>query len=78
MAICMDMFMAGSDTTTNALCFGFLYFLRQPDVVKKIQDEIDEVVGRARKVTLSDRQKYKTHQCFIYFFNQLLTFLYFP
>jgi cytochrome P450 len=57
MAICVDMFMAGSDTTNKSLSFGFLYFLRQPDVVKKIQEEIDEVVGRSRKVTLSDRPK---------------------
>jgi cytochrome P450 len=78
MAICMDMFMAGSDTTTNALCFGFLYFLRQPDVVKKIQEEIDVVVGRARKVTLSDRPKYG-YQCYIYYINQFFNILrYFP
>jgi methyl farnesoate epoxidase / farnesoate epoxidase len=65
MALCVDMFFAGSDTTTNALCFAFLYFLRQPGVVKKIQDEIDTVVGNDRKVNLSDRPKYRTH-CYIF------------
>jgi cytochrome P450 len=65
MALCVDMFLAGSDTTTNALCFGFLHFLRQPGVVKKIQDEIDAVVGNDRKVTLSDRPKYRSH-CYIF------------
>jgi cytochrome P450 len=55
MAICVDIFMAGSDTTNKSLSFGFLHFLRQPAVVKKIQNEIDEVVGRDRKVALSDR-----------------------
>jgi methyl farnesoate epoxidase / farnesoate epoxidase len=57
MAICMDLFLAGSDTTTNSLGFAFLYFLRQPAVVKKIQEEVDKVVGHARKVALSDRTK---------------------
>ncbi|CAB3385769.1 Hypothetical predicted protein [Cloeon dipterum] len=55
MAICMDMFMAGSDTTNKSLSFGFLHFLRQPHVVRKIQEEIDSVVGRERPVTLDDR-----------------------
>jgi len=70
MAICVDMFMAGSDTTNKSLSFGFLYFLRQPEIVKKIQEEIDEVVGSTRKVTLSDRPKYKTQ--WFYFFQPIL------
>jgi cytochrome P450 len=57
MAICVDMFMAGSDTTNKSLSFGFLYFLRQPDIAKKIQEEVDRVVGRDRKVNLCDRPK---------------------
>jgi len=60
MAICVDMFMAGSDTTNKSLSFAFLHFLRQPQVVKRVQQEIDEVVDRGAKVTLEHRAKYFT------------------
>lgn len=57
LAICMDMFMAGSETTSKSLGFGFMYLLRHPEVVKKAQQEIDSVVGRDRLPTLEDRSK---------------------
>lgn len=55
LAICMDMFMAGSETTSKSLGFGFLYLLLNPEVQKKAQEEIDRVVGRDRLPTLNDR-----------------------
>ncbi|BET00075.1 cytochrome P450 [Nesidiocoris tenuis] len=55
LAICMDMFMAGSETTSKSLGFGFLYMLLNPHVIKKAQEEIDRVVGRDRLPTLNDR-----------------------
>ncbi|KAK7864643.1 hypothetical protein R5R35_012415 [Gryllus longicercus] len=55
LAICMDLFMAGSETTTKSLGFGFLYLLLYPEVQKKAQAEIDAVVGRNRLPTLNDR-----------------------
>jgi cytochrome P450 len=58
MAICLDMFMAGSDTTNKSLSFAFLHLLRSPHVVKKAQEEMDRVVGRDRMPTLADRPKY--------------------
>lgn len=54
-AICMDMFMAGSETTSKTLSFGFQYLLLYPDVQKRAQEEIDKVVGRNRRPVLSDR-----------------------
>nr|CAD7198873.1 unnamed protein product [Timema douglasi] len=55
LAICMDMFMAGSETTSKSLGFGFLYLLLFPEVQKRAQDEIDAVVGRDRLPSLNDR-----------------------
>ncbi|XP_047115409.1 probable cytochrome P450 303a1 [Schistocerca piceifrons] len=55
LAICMDMFMAGSETTSKSLGFGFLYLLLYPEVQRKAQKEIDAVVGRDRLPRLSDR-----------------------
>lgn len=57
LAICMDLFMAGSETTSKTLGFCFLYLLLYPEVMKKAQEEIDQVVGRDRTPLLSDRAK---------------------
>nr|CAD7450965.1 unnamed protein product [Timema bartmani] len=51
----MDMFMAGSETTSKSLGFGFLYLLLFPEVQKRAQAEIDAVVGRDRLPSLNDR-----------------------
>ena len=53
----MDMFMAGSETTSKSLGFEFLYLLRNPEIQKKAQEEIDSVVGRDRLPTLDDKSK---------------------
>ncbi len=49
--------MAGSETTSKSLGFGFLYLLLYPEVQRKAQKEIDRVVGRERMPTLNDRPK---------------------
>ncbi|XP_076679748.1 putative cytochrome P450 303a1 isoform X2 [Andrena cerasifolii] len=55
LAICVDMFLAGSETTSNSLGFCFQYLILYPNVQKKAQEEIDRVVGRDRPPTLEDR-----------------------
>ncbi|XP_055643130.1 probable cytochrome P450 303a1 [Toxorhynchites rutilus septentrionalis] len=55
LAVCLDMFIAGSETTTKTLGFAFLYLIRQPGTQRKVQTEIDEVIGRDRCPTLEDR-----------------------
>ncbi|XP_015436194.1 PREDICTED: probable cytochrome P450 303a1 [Dufourea novaeangliae] len=57
LAICLDLFVAGSETTTKALAFCFLYLVLYPDVQKKAHDEIDRVIGRNRPPTIEDRAK---------------------
>ncbi|XP_034938135.1 probable cytochrome P450 303a1 [Chelonus insularis] len=57
LAICVDLFMAGSETTTKALNFCFLYLVLYPEVQKKAQEEIDRVIGRDRFPSLSDRPR---------------------
>ncbi|XP_041987254.1 probable cytochrome P450 303a1 [Aricia agestis] len=54
-AICMDMFMAGTETTSKSMSFCFSYLVREQEVQKKAQEEIDRVVGRGRKPQLDDR-----------------------
>ncbi|KAF6201395.1 hypothetical protein GE061_005843, partial [Apolygus lucorum] len=66
LAICMDMFMAGSETTSKSLGFGFLYMLLTPEVVKKGQEEIDRVVGRERLPNLNDRPSMPYIEAIVY------------
>ncbi|XP_056637719.1 methyl farnesoate epoxidase [Diorhabda sublineata] len=63
LAICMDMFMAGSETTSNTLSFSFLYLILYPDVQKKAQEEIDRVIGKDRNPSLDDRPKMPYVEC---------------
>lgn len=57
MAICLDLFLAGSETTNKTLSFGFLQLVRNFDLQIKAQEEIDRVVGRERLPQLDDRPK---------------------
>ena len=41
-----DLFIAGAETTSSSLTSMILYMILYPEVQKRIQDEIDQVVGR--------------------------------
>ncbi|XP_044732290.1 probable cytochrome P450 303a1 [Chrysoperla carnea] len=64
-AVCMDFFIAGSETTSKTLGFGFLYLLLNPDVQRKAQEEIDRVVGPDRMPQLSDRDQMPYMNAFV-------------
>ncbi|OWR43710.1 putative cytochrome P-450 [Danaus plexippus plexippus] len=51
----MDMFMAGTETTTKSMSFCFSYLVREQKVQKKAQEEIDRVIGRNKTPALNDR-----------------------
>ncbi|KAL3275506.1 hypothetical protein HHI36_020266 [Cryptolaemus montrouzieri] len=53
-AVSLDLLMAGSETTSNTLSFAVIYMLEYPEVMKRVQSELDQVVGRNRKPTLHD------------------------
>ncbi|XP_043672018.1 probable cytochrome P450 303a1 [Vespula pensylvanica] len=57
LAICMDLFIAGSETTSKTLSFCFLYLILFPNVQKKAHEEIDRVIGDGRFPTLADRTR---------------------
>lgn len=58
LALCIDFFQAGSETTSNTLSFAILYMSRNPKVLQKVQQELDSVVGD-RFPKMSDRPKLK-------------------
>lgn len=49
--------MAGSETTSKALGFCFLYLVLYPHVQKKAHEEIDRVIGRNKLPTAEDKAK---------------------
>ncbi|KAG5896789.1 hypothetical protein JTB14_008365 [Gonioctena quinquepunctata] len=59
MSLCLDLFMAGAETTANTLGFAMLIMILYPEIQKKVQEEMDKEVGRNRWPTLNDRTRMK-------------------
>ncbi|XP_057381565.1 methyl farnesoate epoxidase-like [Daphnia carinata] len=43
----IDLFLAGSETSSNAIGFALLYLVHYPDVQRKMQAELDQICGNA-------------------------------
>ncbi|ROT68379.1 Cytochrome P450 2L1 [Penaeus vannamei] len=53
----LDLFFAGSETTVGTLAFMFFYLANHPEVQRKFQAEIDEVLPKGTLATLEDRSR---------------------
>ncbi|XP_016139168.1 cytochrome P450 2J5-like [Sinocyclocheilus grahami] len=51
----LDLFLAGTETTSTTLCWGLIYLITYPEVQEKVQEEIDRVIGRSREPSISDK-----------------------
>ncbi|KAJ8376314.1 hypothetical protein SKAU_G00068940 [Synaphobranchus kaupii] len=51
----LDMFEAGTETSATTLRWGFVFMMKNPEIQKKVQDEIDSVIGQSRQPTMADR-----------------------
>ncbi|XP_012496026.1 PREDICTED: cytochrome P450 1A2 [Propithecus coquereli] len=60
-----DLFGAGFDTVTTAISWSLMYLVTKPEIQRKIQKELDAVVGRARRPRLSDRPRLPYMEAFI-------------
>ncbi|XP_023120674.2 cytochrome P450 2J4-like [Amphiprion ocellaris] len=52
----VDLFGAGTETTTTTLHWGLLYMIHYPDIQKRVQAEIDAVIGSSRQPSMTDRE----------------------
>ena len=52
-----DLMFAATTTVSTTLNFALVFLLKYPEVQKKMQHELDKVVGRDRLPTLDDRAR---------------------
>ncbi|XP_062280781.1 cytochrome P450 2J4-like [Scomber scombrus] len=56
LAMCsLDLFLAGTETTSTTLQWALIYLIKNPDIQEKVQAEIDSVIGQIRQPTMADR-----------------------
>ena len=53
----MDLFLAGSETTSNMLSFAILYMTLYPDIQKNVQKEIDLIADGQGFLSLDDSKR---------------------
>ncbi|CAG0893259.1 unnamed protein product [Darwinula stevensoni] len=63
--IISDLFIAGSETTTNTIRWCVLFLLCHPEIQEKLQAEVDSVVGPDRLPSLDDRDRMQYTQAFM-------------
>ncbi|GMT21669.1 hypothetical protein PFISCL1PPCAC_12966 [Pristionchus fissidentatus] len=56
-AIAVDFWMAGMETTSTTIRWGVLYLMKNPDKQEKIRAELLSVVGRDRRLAMSDKPR---------------------
>uniref|UniRef100_A0A915DYB8 Cytochrome P450 n=1 Tax=Ditylenchus dipsaci TaxID=166011 RepID=A0A915DYB8_9BILA len=50
-----DFWIAGMETTSTTLRWAMLFMVKYPEIQKKAQEEIDQIVGKDRYVTMADK-----------------------
>ncbi|XP_057696757.1 cytochrome P450 2J2-like isoform X1 [Corythoichthys intestinalis] len=62
----IDLLEAGTETTTTTLRWAMVYMMHYPDIQKKVQAEIDNVIGQSRPPALADRPDMNYTEAVIY------------
>ncbi|KAG1659596.1 Cytochrome P450 2D4 [Nymphon striatum] len=56
-SLIVDLFVAGTETTSTTLRWAVVYILHHPEIQQKIHTEIDEIVGLERPISMEDKSK---------------------
>ncbi|XP_026501982.2 cytochrome P450 2J2-like, partial [Terrapene carolina triunguis] len=51
----LDLFFAGTETTSTTIRWALLYMALYPDIQERVQAEIDAVIGQSRQPAMDDR-----------------------
>ncbi|XVF11661.1 hypothetical protein REPUB_Repub08aG0046300 [Reevesia pubescens] len=62
-AILLDMFLGGTDTTSTTIEWLMAELLKHPNVMKKVQQEVRNVVGKKSKLDMDDINKLEYFKC---------------
>nr|AGX93055.1 geraniol 10-hydroxylase-like protein [Vinca minor] len=63
--MCLDLFVAGTDTTSSTLEWAMAEMLRNPEKMKKTQEELAEVVGRGKLIEEGDVSRLPYLRCVV-------------
>ncbi|RCN40005.1 unspecific monooxygenase [Ancylostoma caninum] len=55
--VCLDLWFAGMETTSNTLSWGAVFLLNHLDVQTKMQEEFDREIGSTRLITMADKNR---------------------
>jgi cytochrome P450 len=62
--VVLDMFVAGSTTTSSALDFTFLYLALNPHIQEKAFQEVSSIIGTQQAPKMADQTRYKIFRVF--------------
>ncbi|GMS80580.1 hypothetical protein PENTCL1PPCAC_2755, partial [Pristionchus entomophagus] len=63
--VCVDLWFAGMDTTATTMGWGTVMLMHHPEVLSKLHDELDRVIGSDRLITTNDKSSLPYTNAFI-------------